>query len=115
MNPRGEDRLGTTDGNVMIQLPNGFTKGTSVHTLGPDVNTTAELRWHKPYVSRYFPLKVLYFIVLLLLVLVATQRKEVFTQDNLLGFASFYLKNPLYFPCRDFYERKRDVTRGSLC
>nr|XP_058963172.1 protein phosphatase 1 regulatory subunit 32-like [Pocillopora verrucosa]XP_058963173.1 protein phosphatase 1 regulatory subunit 32-like [Pocillopora verrucosa] len=52
MNPRGEDRLGTTDGNVMIQLPNGFTKGTSVHTLGPDVNTTAELRWHKPYVSR---------------------------------------------------------------
>lgn len=89
MNPRGEDRLGTTDGNVMIQLPNGFTKGTSVHTLGPDVNTTAELRWHKPYVSRYFPLKVLYFIVLLLVVLEATQRKEVFTQDNLLmAFAS---------------------------
>lgn len=52
MNLRGVDRFGTTDGNVMTQLPNGFTKGTSVHTLGPDINTTAELRWHKPYVSR---------------------------------------------------------------
>lgn len=53
MNPRGEERMGRTDGNVMIQLPNGFTKGTSVHTLGPDINTTAELRWQKPYVARY--------------------------------------------------------------
>lgn len=53
MNPRGEERMGRTDGNVMTQLPNGFTKGTSVHTQGPDINTTAELRWQKPYVARY--------------------------------------------------------------
>ena len=53
MNPRGEERMGRTDGNVMLQLPNGFTKGTSVHTLGPDINTTTELRWQKPYVARY--------------------------------------------------------------
>ena len=53
MNPRGEERMGRTNGNVMFQLPNGFTKGTSVHTPGPDINTTAELRWQKPYVARY--------------------------------------------------------------
>ena len=53
MNPRGDDRMGRTEGNVFTQLPNGFTKGTSVHTMGPDINTTAELRWQKPYVARY--------------------------------------------------------------
>lgn len=53
MNPHGEERMGRTAGNVMLQLSNGFTKGTSVHTLGPDINTTAELRWQKPYVARY--------------------------------------------------------------
>lgn len=45
--------MGRTEGNVFTQLPNGFTKGTSVHTMGPDINTTAELRWQKPYVARY--------------------------------------------------------------
>ena len=53
MNPRGDDRMGRTEGNVFTQLPNGFTKGTSVHTMGPDINSTAELRWQKPYVARY--------------------------------------------------------------
>ena len=64
MNPRGEDRMGRIDGNVMTQLPNGFTKGTSVHTLGPDINTTAELRWQRPYVARYRQI-VHYFTALL--------------------------------------------------
>lgn len=53
MNPRGDDRKGRTNGNVFTQLPNGFTKGSSVHSLGPDIDTTAELRWQKPYVARY--------------------------------------------------------------
>lgn len=52
MNPRGDDRKGRTEGNVFTQLPNGFTKGTSVHSFGPEIDTTAELRWQKPYVAR---------------------------------------------------------------
>ena len=59
MNPRGDDRKGRSDGNVFTQLPNGFTKGTSVHTLGPDIDTTAELRWQKPYVARYMRISVI--------------------------------------------------------
>ena len=51
-NPNGEARMGRTRGEVMTQLPDGFTKSTSVHSYGPDLNTTVQLRGQMPYVAR---------------------------------------------------------------
>lgn len=51
-NPNGEARMGCTRGEIMTQLPDGFTKSTSVHSYGPDLNTTAQLRGQMPYVAR---------------------------------------------------------------
>ena len=52
MNPKGKARAGRTFGNVMDQLPDGFTKSTSVHSYGPDIDSTAQLRTLHPYVAR---------------------------------------------------------------
>ncbi|XP_002740326.1 stabilizer of axonemal microtubules 4-like [Saccoglossus kowalevskii] len=52
MNPKGKARAGRTFGSVMEHLPNGFTRSTAVHTLGDDIDTTAQLRHLHPYVAR---------------------------------------------------------------
>ncbi|EDO43736.1 predicted protein [Nematostella vectensis] len=52
MNPMGEARMGRTRGEVMVQLPDGFTKSTSVHEFGPVINTTVQLRELEPYQAR---------------------------------------------------------------
>ncbi|XP_031556028.1 protein phosphatase 1 regulatory subunit 32-like [Actinia tenebrosa] len=52
MNPAGDARMGHTRGNLQTQLPDGFTKSTSVHKFGPDINTTVQLRGQKPYQAR---------------------------------------------------------------
>ncbi|XP_071941327.1 stabilizer of axonemal microtubules 4-like [Antedon mediterranea] len=52
MNPKGKARAGRTFGAVMDQLPNGFTKSTAVHSYGPGLDTTGQLRNLDPYVAR---------------------------------------------------------------
>ena len=46
------DREGHTWGGIQPQKEDGFTKSTSVHSYGPDVNTTSTIRGLEPYVSR---------------------------------------------------------------
>ena len=45
--------MGHTRGHVQTQLPDGFTKSTSVHQFGPEVDSTVILREQKPYQARY--------------------------------------------------------------
>lgn len=50
--PYGKDREGHTRGGIQQQKPDGFTKSTSVHSHGPDIQSTETLRRLEPYVSR---------------------------------------------------------------
>ena len=50
--PYGLERDGHCRGGLQTQKPDGFTKSTAVHSLGPDINTTATLRRLEPYVAR---------------------------------------------------------------
>ncbi|XP_046574794.1 LOW QUALITY PROTEIN: protein phosphatase 1 regulatory subunit 32-like [Haliotis rubra] len=50
--PMGMEREGHCRGGVQQQKPDGFTKSTSVHVNGADINTTDTLRRLEPYVSR---------------------------------------------------------------
>ncbi|KAF6016462.1 PPP1R32 [Bugula neritina] len=50
--PKGKAREGFVQGGVETMKQDGFTKSTSVHQFGPDVDSTATLRRLAPYVSR---------------------------------------------------------------
>ncbi|XP_070541928.1 stabilizer of axonemal microtubules 4-like [Ptychodera flava] len=52
MNPKGKARAGRTFGNVKDKLPDGFTRSTAVHSYGPELDTTGQLRNLHPYVAR---------------------------------------------------------------
>ena len=51
--PKHEQRMGNVKGNVMERLENGFTKSTTVHKLGPDLDPKEEIRRLQPYVARF--------------------------------------------------------------
>ncbi|XP_054774334.2 stabilizer of axonemal microtubules 4-like [Lytechinus pictus] len=61
MNPKGKARAGRTFGGVMKQLPDGFTKSTSVHSYGPALDTTQQLRDLHPYVARSIKARDVFF------------------------------------------------------
>ncbi|XP_038073706.1 protein phosphatase 1 regulatory subunit 32-like [Patiria miniata] len=61
MNPKGKARAGRTFGNVMDQLPDGFTKSTAVHSFGPELDSTAQLRQLHPYVARSIKARDTYY------------------------------------------------------
>ncbi|XP_071481212.1 stabilizer of axonemal microtubules 4-like [Diadema antillarum] len=61
MNPKGKARAGRTFGGVMDQLPDGFTKSTSVHSYGPALDTTHQLRTLHPYVARSIKARDVFF------------------------------------------------------
>ena len=48
----GKEREGFVQGGVDPMKPDGFTKSTSVHKFGEEVNSTARLRSLAPYVGR---------------------------------------------------------------
>jgi protein phosphatase 1 regulatory subunit 32 len=50
--PVGKDREGHTRGEVQQQKPDGFTKSTSVHSYGQDIDATGTLKRLEPYVAR---------------------------------------------------------------
>ena len=50
--PHDLDREGHTWGGIQPQKPDGFTRSTQVHDLGPEVNSTGTLRRLEPYVAR---------------------------------------------------------------
>jgi len=51
--PQGNDREGHVWGGVMKPREDGFTRSTSLHSHGPEINTTTTLRNIEPYVARY--------------------------------------------------------------
>lgn len=51
-NPKGKWREGHTRGGVQRQKKDGYTKSTQVHSNGPDIDTTQNLRSLDPYVAR---------------------------------------------------------------
>lgn len=60
-NPKGDDRMGHTQGNAMEQLGSGFTKATEVQGFGADINSTEQLRKLHPYVARSIKAKDMYY------------------------------------------------------
>ena len=49
--------MGNVQGNVMERLDNGFTKSTSAHRFGPELNAKEEIQKLEPYVARFVPFR----------------------------------------------------------
>lgn len=50
--PKGRDRMGHTRGGIQHQQRDGFTISTGVHSYGPPLDTTQNLRTLEPYQAR---------------------------------------------------------------
>jgi protein phosphatase 1 regulatory subunit 32 len=50
--PQGNDRQGHVWGGIMIPREDGFTRSTTMHNHGPQINTSETLRRLEPYVAR---------------------------------------------------------------
>ncbi|KAL3884068.1 hypothetical protein ACJMK2_030290 [Sinanodonta woodiana] len=59
--PQGRERDGHCHGGVQDQKPDGFTKSTSVHSNGPDFNSTDTIRRLHPYVARSIKVRDVFF------------------------------------------------------
>lgn len=59
--PVGKDREGHTRGEVQHQKPDGFTKSTSVHSYGQDIDATGTLKRLEPYVARSIKARDVFF------------------------------------------------------
>ncbi|XP_045197133.2 protein phosphatase 1 regulatory subunit 32-like isoform X1 [Mercenaria mercenaria] len=57
----GVDREGHCRGGLQDQKPDGFTKSTSVHSYGPEIQSTETLRRLHPYVARSLQARDVFF------------------------------------------------------